>query len=749
MLTLAAQNRVLTSQGLVYALATGDGDDDNNKFTLTGVELSAKPGTAADSYKVRIDASDADFGAANAAMVDVTVVTRAAAADAALSGLALSAGAVLSPAFASDIISYTASVANAVTSITVTPTLNNANASVMVNGAPVVSGAASGAIGLAVGGTEIKVVVTAEDTETTRTYTVAVTHAIDTTTAFITTWRATANDAITFPGRGSYTIDWGDGTIDNATGAVNHTYAAAGDYDIAASSAITRFNLNKGADREKLIDIKQWGGAQWSSMETTFYGAINMRMSATDAPDLSAVVSMRGMFRAAGAFNGAIGTWDVGNVTNMEFMFSGADAFNQDLNDWDVGKVTGMSNMFLGADAFNQDLNDWDVGNVKRMSSMFRVAYAFNGAIGTWSVDNVTTMEGMFYAAAAFNQDIGGWDVGDVTNMENMFFGAAAFNGDIGGWDVGDVTDMESMFDGAAAFNQDIGGWAVGKVTDMAGMFNGAAAFSQNLGRWYIVGTPNLGYNGATDIVVLTLAAQNSVLTDQGPVYALAAGDGDDDNNKFTLTGATGAELSANIGVADGSYKVRIGAGGVDFGAANAVMVAIAVAVGDNDASTADAGPDQAVNEGELVTLDGSGSSDPEGEALTYAWTQTGGPAVALSSATVVNPTFTAPSQLANNATLTFSLTVTDASGLSSTAAATVAIAVAAGDNDAPTADAGPGQAVNEGELVTLDGSGSSDPEGEALTYAWTQTGGPAVALSSATVHGRQPDLHRAEPVGE
>ena len=167
-----------------------------------------------------------------------------------------------------------------------------------------------------------------------------------------------------------------------------------------------------------------------------------------------------------------------------------------------------------------------------------------------------------------------------------------------------------------------------------------------------------------------------------------------------------------------------------------AATVAIAVAAGDNDAPTADAGPDQAVNEGDPVTLDGSGSSDPEGEALTYAWTQTGGgPAVALSSATVVSPTFTAPSQLANDATLTFSLTVTDARGLSSTAAATVAIAVAAGDNDAPTADAGPDQAVNEGDPVTLDGSGSSDPEGEALTYAWTQTGGgPAVALSSATV---------------
>ncbi len=104
-------------------------------------------------------------------------VARAAAADASLSALTLSAGAVLTPAFASDAISYTASVGNAVTSITVTPTLNDANASLTVDGAAVASGAASGAISLAVGGTEIKVVVTAADATTVRTYTVTVARA--------------------------------------------------------------------------------------------------------------------------------------------------------------------------------------------------------------------------------------------------------------------------------------------------------------------------------------------------------------------------------------------------------------------------------------------------------------------------------------------------------------------------------------------------------------------------------------------
>jgi hypothetical protein len=54
----------------------------------------------------------------------------------------------------------------------------------------------------------------------------------------------------------------------------------------------------------------------------------------------------------------------------------------------------------------------------------------------------------------------------------------------------------------------------------------------------------------------------------------------------------------------------------------------------------------------------------------------------------------------------------------------------------APIANAGPDQAVATGSIVTLNGSGSADPLGNPLSYAWTMTGAPdgsAAVLSSPT----------------
>jgi hypothetical protein len=102
---------------------------------------------------------------------DVTVITRYS--DANLASLTLSSG-MLSPSFSSGTSSYTASVANEISAITVTPTTANAFATVRVNGALVSSESASQSISLSLGSNTITIIGTAEDGVTTSTHTLIV-----------------------------------------------------------------------------------------------------------------------------------------------------------------------------------------------------------------------------------------------------------------------------------------------------------------------------------------------------------------------------------------------------------------------------------------------------------------------------------------------------------------------------------------------------------------------------------------------
>lgn len=140
------------------------------------------------------------------------------------------------------------------------------------------------------------------------------------------------------------------------------------------------------------------------------------------------------------------------------------------------------------------------------------------------------------------------------------------------------------------------------------------------------------------------------------------------------------------------------------------------------------AGNNQNVDAGDQVVLDGSDSSDPEGGALNFSWEQTSGTSVTLSDDDDEVVTFTAPNV---DETLIFELTVTDNAGATDTD--TVAVTVTASDdNQSPNADAGNNQSVEGGTTVQLDGSNSSDPDGDTLSFQWTQTAGTSVGLTGA-----------------
>jgi len=144
--------------------------------------------------------------------------------------------------------------------------------------------------------------------------------------------------------------------------------------------------------------------------------------------------------------------------------------------------------------------------------------------------------------------------------------------------------------------------------------------------------------------------------------------------------------------------------------------------ISENSSPVANAGQDQQVRVGDLVTLDGRNSYDPDGDLITYNWTITSAPSgssAVLSNSASVMPTFT-PDRAGDYVIL---LTVNDGQVNSSP---DDVIVIAAQPNVAPTAIAGPDQSVVTGNQVFLDGRGSFDPDGDPLTYRWQMISLPA-----------------------
>ena len=148
----------------------------------------------------------------------------------------------------------------------------------------------------------------------------------------------------------------------------------------------------------------------------------------------------------------------------------------------------------------------------------------------------------------------------------------------------------------------------------------------------------------------------------------------------------------------------------------------------DNQPPIADAGPNQTVNEGQLVGLDGSNSLDSDDGIASYAWVQTSGPQATLSNPNGQQSTFTAPDVNSGGDSLTFELTVSDHNGLQSKDSCVVNVTWL---NESPQANAGIDQTVNEWTFVTLDGSDSLDIDDGIVSYTWNQISGPAVTLSN------------------
>jgi cytochrome c553 len=222
--------------------------------------------------------------------------------------------------------------------------------------------------------------------------------------------------------------------------------------------------------------------------------------------------------------------------------------------------------------------------------------------------------------------------------------------------------------------------------------------------------------------------ADNDTLTYQWTLAGTPAGS----TAFLSDTTAAGPTFTADFA---GTYTLNLV---VNDGQADSVSDTMTVTATDvpasNVAPLANAGNNQNVNTGDTFNLDGSGSSDANNDQLTYSWTITSSPngsAAALSDGTAIAPSFTADL----SGTYTVQLVVNDGLLDSTVSTVTITAADAPPQNSAPVANAGSNQNVNEGDLVNLDGSASSDADNDQLTYNWTITSSPngsAATLSDA-----------------
>lgn len=178
------------------------------------------------------------------------------------------------------------------------------------------------------------------------------------------------------------------------------------------------------------------------------------------------------------------------------------------------------------------------------------------------------------------------------------------------------------------------------------------------------------------------------------------------------------------------------------FGNATSVLISLTLicslaACGGSDSDSSDtanvapaveAGVEQTVNEETLVSLSGT-ASDSDGSITSYLWQQSSGSSVTITDNTTINASFTAPI-VSEDETLTFTLTVTDNEGETTSDTTDIIVKNVSSENIAPIANAGSDQTVFINDTVILTGELSSDADDNEISYSWSFSSIPDGSLS-------------------
>lgn len=267
---------------------------------------------------------------------------------------------------------------------------------------------------------------------------------------FITIWKPGNAQQIHFPGRGTnFNVAWEEvgypqhtGNLSNISSTTEFIINFGVPLNPVSANATYKVKISNGAgnfyqvrffegtsipvyncvDKDKIMNITQWGNIQWQTFESAFVLCNNMDVTAVDSPNLSIVTTTQDMFYICSSLvgNPSFNNWNTSNLTNINSMFSAADQFNAPVGKWNVSNVTDFRFVFDTAANFNQPLRNWNTSNATTMEHMFHGAYSFNQNIDNWNTSGVTNMDMMFAEANNFNQNIGTWNLSSLESAVDM-----------------------------------------------------------------------------------------------------------------------------------------------------------------------------------------------------------------------------------------------------------------------------------------------------------------------------------------
>jgi hypothetical protein len=227
----------------------------------------------------------------------------------------------------------------------------------------------------------------------------------------------------------NYNIDWGDSssnTVTTSTG-LTHSYSSHGIYTIKVliTSGITSPNLRFGADKEKVIDILDWGTYNgWTSLQSMFYtmNSLPSVLSVNTSLDCTNVSLVRNML-----WNTSVNSLNIGcfkNLTNMLELFQLSTGFNDlSIENLNTSLVTNMTRAF-NATGLNFDVSLYDISVVINGTDCFKSSalsdFNYQLLLINWTGWNGTTPTKTLQSSVPFHFGTAKYEIGgqseDVRN---------------------------------------------------------------------------------------------------------------------------------------------------------------------------------------------------------------------------------------------------------------------------------------------------------------------------------------------